>query len=75
MHTDKAETKMSLAQQINCCMGLKHTANSDTHLTRHRRHLPWFWRGVGAQSHRGMARLLFYITQVIMGHGFRGSKG
>lgn len=66
---------MSSAQQINCCMGLKHTTDSDTHLRRHRRHLPWFQRGVRAQSHMGMAGLLFYTTQVITGCGFRGSKG
>lgn len=56
-------------------MGLKHTTDSDTHLKRHRRHLPWFQRGVSAQGHMGMARLLFYRTQVITGHGFRGNKG
>lgn len=74
MHMEKVETKMSSAQQINCCMSLKHTTESDIDLRRHRRHLSWTGRGVRAQSHMGMARLLFYTTQVITGHGFRGSK-
>lgn len=53
MHMDKVGTKMRSAQQINCYMGLKHSSDSDTHLRRHRRHLPWFQRGIGAQSHTG----------------------
>lgn len=73
MQKNKVETKTSSAQQINCCMGLKHTIDPETHLRRPRRHLSHFWRGVRAQSHMG--RLLFYTTQVITGRGFRGSKG
>lgn len=69
MHMEKVETKMSSAQQINCCMSLKHTTDSDLHLRSPKDTCPglgegselratWAWPGCCSIPHRspqGMA--------------------